>query len=509
MTSLPLNWMMAPLGKVCEILDSKRVPVNQKERNARIDGKPVAALFPYYGATGQVDVIDGYLFEGEHVLLGEDGAPFLDPFRDKAYIVDGKFWVNNHAHILKAYGSNRYLSHYLNAVRYEGHVTGTTRPKLTKRALLSIPVALPPLNEQHRIVERIEALFDEIDRGVESLRTAKRTLDLYRQSLLKSAFEGRLTAEWRALNRDKLDNPDALMARIREERQACYKAALDDWEEALTKWRACGKDGKKPAKPKQQADSTAVPTDELGTLPDLPTEWRYVRLANLGDLARGKSKHRPRNDKRLLGGPYPFIQTGDVKAAGRFITEYRSTYSEFGLNQSKLWPEGTLCITIAANIAETAFLTFDACFPDSVVGFSALGELVSAKYVEFFIKSAQKRIEVFAPATAQKNINLNTLEMLVVPLCGRAEQAEIVRILDDRFETADTLDSEIDANLARAEALRQSILKKAFSGQLVPQDPADEPAHALLTRIRASRDGASTAKTRRPARRRAHAHNPP
>ena len=101
MTELPRNWTFTPLGNACEILDFKRVPINSKERKARISGKPDNQLFPYYGATGQVDVIDGYLFEGEHVLLGEDGAPFLDPFRDKAYVVDEKFWVNNHAHILK------------------------------------------------------------------------------------------------------------------------------------------------------------------------------------------------------------------------------------------------------------------------------------------------------------------------------------------------------------------------------------------------------------------------
>ena len=132
MTGLPPNWVATSLGNVCEILDSKRVPINQKERKARIDGRPTEGLFPYYGATGQVDVIDDYLFEGEHVLVGEDGAPFLDPFRHKAYVVDGKFWVNNHAHILRAYGSNKFVSHYLNSIRFDEHVSGTTRLKLTK-----------------------------------------------------------------------------------------------------------------------------------------------------------------------------------------------------------------------------------------------------------------------------------------------------------------------------------------------------------------------------------------
>ena len=207
MTDLPKGWIFTPLVNACEILDFKRVPINSKERKSRISDKPDDQLFPYYGATGQVDLIDGYLFEGEHVLLGEDGAPFLDPFRDKAYIVDGKFWVNNHAHILRAHDSNKYLSHYLNSIRYEDHVSGTTRLKLTKSALTAIPIALPPPGEQRRIVERIEALFEEIDRGIQSLRAAKDGIALYRQSLLKSAFEGRLTADWRAQNPDKLERP--------------------------------------------------------------------------------------------------------------------------------------------------------------------------------------------------------------------------------------------------------------------------------------------------------------
>ena len=262
MTALPPNWVMTSLGNVCEILDSKRVPINQKERKARIDERPPESLLPYYGATGQVDVIDDYLFEGEHVLVGEDGAPFLDPFRHKAYVVDGKFWVNNHAHILRAYGSNKYVSHYLNSIRFDDHVSGTTRLKLTNRALTSIPIALPPDREQHRIVERIEALFDEIDRGVESLRAAKKAIGLYRQSLLKAAFEGRLTADWRAKNPDKLESPEALLARIQEERASRHEATLRKWKQGVAEWKECGQVGRKPAKPKRPRTIPAEPIDD-------------------------------------------------------------------------------------------------------------------------------------------------------------------------------------------------------------------------------------------------------
>ena len=174
------------------------------------------------------------------------------------------------------------------------------------------------------------------------------------------------------------------------------------------------------------------------------------------------------------GEQYPFVQTGDVKAAGREIKKYSKTYSDFGLEQRKLWPKGTR-ITIAANIAETAFLGFDGCFPDSVVGFKAAGSLVLPAYVEFFIKSVRARIEAYAPATARRTSILTTLENLIVPLCSLPEQQAIVTRLEASFSAIEQQKETIDEQLRRAAALRQSILKKAFSGQLVAQDSNDEP----------------------------------
>ena len=323
--------------------------------------------------------------------------------------------------------------------------------------------------------------------GVENLRTAQQQLKVYRQALLKHAFEGRLTAKWRTQNPDKLESTKALLARIQQERTARYQQQLAEWQEAQRAWEANGKTGSKPAKPKALKALPALTAEDLVELPELPEGWSYIYLTYLGDLSRGKSKHRPRNDPRLFGGPYPFIQTGEVKSANRVVRTYSNTYSAFGLEQSKLWPTGTLCITIAANIAETAFLGFDGCFPDSVVGFSAVKSLVNPEYVDFFIQGARARIEAYAPATAQKNINLETLENLVVPLCCADEQRALLQILDERFSVIDQLETTITTSLQQAEALRQSILKKAFSGQLVPQHPDDEPASALLERIRAER----------------------
>lgn len=152
----------------------------------------------------------------------------------------------------------------------------------------------------------------------------------------------------------------------------------------------------------------------------------------MGEFGRGVSKHRPRNDIKLLGGKYPLIQTGDVANAGLYITSYSSTYSELGLKQSKMWDKGTLCITIAANIAKTAILEFDACFPDSVVGFIA-NERTNNIFVHYWFSFFQAILESQAPESAQKNINLKILSELkvIVPEKRKQDQfASFVKLTD-------------------------------------------------------------------------------
>jgi type I restriction enzyme, S subunit len=497
---LPRGWVEAELEDLCEILDFKRIPVNSKERQRRIEGKSPQELYPYYGATGQVDVIDGYLFEGEHVLIGEDGAPFLDPIKPKAYMVDGKFWVNNHAHILRSLGNNRFLCHYLNYIRYEDHVTGTTRLKLTKSALVAIPVLVPPLSEQRRIVEKIEARFDEIDKGVESLQTAKTTLGLYRQSLLKSAFEGRLTADWRARNADKLEAPETLLARIQAERETRYKAALDDWEKALTTWRTGGEKGKKPAKPKQP---NTFP-DELQNLqielPELPHGWVW---AHLGLCSSGPEYGTAAKSSDT--GEVPVIRMGNLQRGRIDWDNLAFTSDPDEIEQYSLRPGDVLFNRTNSPelVGKTSIYNGEgpALFAGYLVRVNQIEEIASGPYLTYFLNSpfaSEHGKTVKTDGVNQSNINASKLQEYPFPYCSLAEQAEIVRILDARLDAADALEAEIDAALTRASALRQSILKKAFSGRLVPQDPADEPASALLERIRAERAKApKTARKRK------------
>ena len=365
--------------------------------------------YPIYGSGGLMGYADDYLCEAGTTIVGRKGTI------NRPIFVNEPFWnIDTAFGVVPDKGLDpKYLYYFCVHFNFMPLDKSTGRPSLAKSDLLKIEMPVPPFSEQKRIVARIEELFSKLDTGVETLKKTKAQLAVYRQAVLKEAFEGRLTVHIPAIT------------------------------------------------PLLWASS-----DETSTLPDIPEEWHYIALKYLGDLGRGKSKHRPRNDPKLFDDvKYPFIQTGDVKAAVNYITTFTKKYGEFGLSQSKLWPKGTLCITIAANIAETAFLGIDACFPDSVVGFTP-NDSVLAEYVRYFVESQKIRLWAFAPATAQKNINLDTLENLIVPYCSIDEQRVVIAEIESRMSVCDSIEQTVDAALQQAEAMRQSILKKAFEGRI-------------------------------------------
>ncbi|MDK9611756.1 restriction endonuclease subunit S [Propionibacterium freudenreichii] len=200
--------------------------------------------------------------------------------------------------------------------------------------------------------------------------------------------------------------------------------------------------------------------DMFGDPVSNPRQLPTKALEDIGSLDRGVSKHRPRNDPLLLGGAHPLIQTGDVASADRYINSYHSTYSDMGLAQSRMWPAGTLCITIAANIAKTGILKFDSCFPDSIVGFLANRPLTM--YVAIWLDFLQKTIEASAPQSAQKNINLRILRSLELPVPPEEELSDFLT----RVTRVDSQRSRVEAALARDDELFASLQSRAFKGEL-------------------------------------------
>lgn len=295
---------------------------------------------------------------------------------------------------------------------------------------LELPLA--PLDEQQRIVAKLEKLLAKVDACQQRLAKIPVLLKRFRQSVLAAACSGCLTADWRE------ENPPMI--------------------------------------------SQAIP-DRDADLPEIPESWGWVKLPETGEMTRGRSRHRPRDEPLLYGGPYPFIQTGDIARSGGRITSHRQTYSKAGLAQSRRWEAGTICITIAANIAESAILTYPACFPDSVVGIIVNRKIVMAEYVEFFIRVAKADLATFAPATAQRNINVRILNQVQVPLPPLAEQQEIVRRVEELFSLGDRIEARLAQARAQADKLTPSLLARAFRGELVSQDPNDKPASELLERI--------------------------
>jgi type I restriction enzyme S subunit len=392
-------------------------------------------------------------------------------------------------HVLRSNGSvlPEYVYYFIRQQSFrkaaEAEMTGSVGQKRVPGEFLKqAEIQLPPFAEQKRIVTKIEELLARVNSTKERLAKVSMILKRFRQAALAAACSGRLTADWRSTQKE-LEPADHLLERIRRKYREQYEAECSKAK----------REGKKLPKKPEILELRKVETAGLSEIPD---EWMWIYLPALGHLSRGKSKHRPRNAPDLYGGPYPFIQTGDIAQSRGLITSHQQTYSEAGLAQSHLWPSGTICITIAANIANSALLTYPACFPDSVVGLIPDESLCLKEYAEFFIRIARANLDQYAPATAQKNINIEILSDVAVPLPPIAEQEVIVRRAYSMFKLADAAEKRVAAATARAEKLTQAILAKAFRGEMVPTEAelarrdgrSYEPASVLLARIKSERE---------------------
>lgn len=351
--------------------------------------------------------------------------------------------------------------------RVENKMRGQAYPAINDSDFALLPFPVAPLAEQRRIVDKVDQMMALCDRLENARREREATRDRFaaaslarlnapdsasflldagfalehmpsltarpdqieqlRQAILNLAVRGKLVP------RDPTDEPAAdLLNRIAADRLQMVKHGM----------------AKRPVLlPKTDSDQAPF---------DLPVGWAWARFPEVGTIRRGRSKHRPRNDPALFeGGSHLMIQTGDVARSKGVIKTYTSKYNDLGLAQSFMWPKGTLCITIAANIADSGILGFDACFPDSVVGFVPSEMFRNAKYFEYFMRTAKANLLEFAPATAQKNINLEILTAVMIPLPPIPEQHRIVAKVDELMELCDR----IQRQLADGSELRSHLFR--------------------------------------------------
>lgn len=484
--SLPNGWVRASLEEVADVRDFEREPINSSDRENRINGKSESELYPYFGATGQVGFIDSFRSEGQRILLGEDAAPFLDPVKEKAYLVNGRFWVNNHAHVLAgAVGliDNKFLCHQLNTVDYHPFVSGSTRLKLTSSAMKQIPMVVAPATEQTRIVAKLEELLSDLDAGVAELKAAQKKLAQYRQSLLKAAVEGALTAAWRTQHQPT-ETGAQLLQRILQERRARWEA----------RQRAkFAEQGKTPPKDWQKKYPEPVQPDTTD-LPELPQGWVWASLDQLAlDSSYGTSvkcgyESQGASVLRIPNVIARKLVLDDLKFASQPLDLHKSEYLAPG---DILVVRTNGSVSLVGRAAEvTEPLPGDFYFASYLLRVRCLETSVVHRWVSALLASRQGRswIESRAASSAgQHNLSLSTLLTIPIPLPPIVEQAEAMNALEAVLLSVSEQEQFLDKSLQQSTAQRQNILRAAFSGQLVPQDPHDEPASALLERIRAER----------------------
>ena len=366
---------------------------------------------------------------------------------------------------------------------------------------------LAPQNEQRRIVAKIEELFSELDKGIESLKTARAKLNIYRQAVLKHTFEGKLTAQWREENKDKLETPEQLLARIKQERGARYEQQLQEWKAADTKWQEEQKDDYRPNKPRKLSNLVTIAAKKNEVT---PKSWLSLKIDGVCDIIDGdRGPNYPKKDDYLPDGYCLFLNAKNVTKKGFVFDECQFISEERHHSLRKGGVEiGDIIFTSRGTIGNVALHS-------SALDFVAIrinsGMFILRNYSPIMIGDyftsllispiITKQIKRLNSGTAQPQLPIREFKQFVIPVPPIPEQEVIVRTIEAQMSSIDAIESDLARQLSSADALRQSILKKAFSGQLVPQDPNDEPASILLERIKAEKAARSQNNTRAKRRR--------
>lgn len=450
---IPENWCWTYLTTgFAECLDGFRKPINATERAGR------SGDIPYYGATGQVGWIDDFLTNEQLVLVGEDGAPFLDLIKDKAYLIEGKAWVNNHAHILRSYyGSvgNFYLLNYLNCFDYTSYVNGTTRLKLTQASMNTIPVPVAPLAEQRRIVDRIESLFVKLDDAKEKAQAVVDGFELRKSAILHKAFTGELTEQWRKTH------------------TATSNTLLLDVKNFSSVWQT--KDKKFLDDEQEKA--------EIRTL-DNGHEWVKCTIGAVSRVTNGSTPSRKITE--YWNGEIPWISSGEVR--NNIIGSSNESITQEGYNNSsvKLLPAGTVLIAMIGEgktRGQSAILEIEATINQNIAAVIIDHGYVISRYIWYWFQMNYSKNREKGAGSGPQALNCQRVRELDFYVPNIAEQKEIVCILDDLLvkeqQAKETAESVID----QIDTMKKAILARAFRGELGTNDPAEESAVELLRAV--------------------------
>lgn len=369
---------------------------------------------------------------------------------------------------------------------------GTAQKGIYLKTLSSLKICLAPLAEQRRIVAKIEELFSELDKGIESLKTAQQQLKIYRQAVLKWSFEGKLTAEWREQQQKAgtLESAETLLENIKIEREKRYQQQLEEWKEKVKVWEDNGKEGKKPSKPRKSKETPPLSDTGIDNSTKLPVGWKWTYLQQLSkDITDGDHQAPPKADNGI-----PFIVISNIKnnkvdfSTTKFVPiQYFQT-----LKENRVPKKGDILYTVTGSFGIPSLIDYDKkfCFQRHIA-LIRLENFINKRFIFYLLQSGIVDIQArkVATGTAQKTVPLSGLRSFSIPLCTQKEQDQIVQEIESRFSICDQLEATIKDNLEKSEALRQSILKRAMTGKLVPQDPNDEPAELLLERIKQEKAG--------------------
>lgn len=393
--------------------------------------------------------------------------------------------------------NNLYGYYYLQSKYLEinTRAKGVGIPHVDPFLLWNYDFPIPPVNEQNRIVDKIETLFSEVDTGIENLTLAKRQLEQYRQSLLKHAFEGKLTAKWREEYAEKygkaLPSADELLEQIQTARQDYYDQQIADWEQAVKSWEEQGKEWSKPRKPTKPKELLVLDSS------DLPHEWVVVEFEGICELIRNGLSLKPEGHEGTK-----ILRISAVRAFSLNLDDYRYLSSEHEV-PSFLLQQGDLLFTRYngtrryVGVCALFKSTEDYVYPDKLIRARVDLDEVENSFLAYGLNVGVSRsfIERRIRTTAgQSGISGGDIKKMPVVLCSKQEQDIIVSTLDEKLSETDSIISTLESKILKANLLKTSILHKAFQGKLVPQDPNDPPASELLAQIKAEREAKALAE---------------